>query len=159
MSARRGRDDAGSVLVEAALALPLVMIMVLALFDFSIIENKYSTFSSAARDGARAAIVNHATTTTGPQTSCSAADAAFQAICGAVTARLAGDRVTSVEVRCYLGTGRTATPVSCASPDVKPDTSTVEVIVTWQRKPVTFIGQTFVGDRTETTTARMVVAG
>ena len=155
----RAVGDRGAGIVEAAFALPILMLVVLSLIDFSLAQLRYSDATSAARDGARVAMLGRSITTTGPQTSCNPtpADAAFTKVCNAVKARMTSVDVSSVEVRCYSGIGASASPAACTSSSVKPDQSSVEVIVTWTLTPVTMVGQTFIGSRTVTTSARMVI--
>lgn len=52
------RRDAGQELVEYALVLPLLVLLVLAIIDLSVIVFSYNTIANAAREGARYGIVN-----------------------------------------------------------------------------------------------------
>lgn len=171
MTTRRGRGDAGAVIAEVTLILPLLLAFIMGVIDFTYIELKSDEVSSAARDGARVAILNHDVITVGPQTTCDPAqpDPNFTAICHAVARRLAGAKVDSVEVICYAGTGPGAalpsgvtdphTQASCTSNQIQPDSSTIAVTVTSTLNPLTFVGQTTFGHRRLTDTSQMVVAG
>jgi Flp pilus assembly protein TadG len=52
---RRGRDDQGAQLVEFAVTLPLMMVFVVGIFDFSGAFTLKQKLTNAARDAARAA--------------------------------------------------------------------------------------------------------
>jgi Flp pilus assembly protein TadG len=56
------RRSRGQSLVEFALALPVVILLFLAIFDFGRAVFAYNTVSNAARDGARVAIVDQRST-------------------------------------------------------------------------------------------------
>jgi Flp pilus assembly protein TadG len=162
MSGHRRRGDRGTVLVEAALVLPLLMVVLLGMFDFTFAELKESDATNAARDGARIGMLDRTSFTTTPQADCSPAppDPAFTTICEKVRSNLSAAPVSSVQVRCYPALGPavdTATPVACNHSTIRPDRSTIEVRVVWQREPMTFVGRTFFGAQTVTTTSRMVV--
>ena len=58
MSRRTGRSVEGQTLVEFALALPIIILLFMALFDFGRAVFAYNTVSNAAREGARFAIVD-----------------------------------------------------------------------------------------------------
>lgn len=143
------------MIIETALAAPMALLLVMGLLDFSLYLLRQDTMASAARDGARKAILKPAGADVGPQTSCSSgASANFTTICTATKARLAGSPVRSVQVACYVGT--TSTPKSCGTAD--PDTDTVEVTVVWGFTPSTPVGRTFIGTRNGmTSAARMIV--
>ncbi len=49
--------DAGQELVEYALILPLLLLLLLGIMEFSRVMMTYNTLSNAAREGARAAVV------------------------------------------------------------------------------------------------------
>lgn len=52
---RRQRDRSGAVLVEAAIVLPLLIVLVLGIVEYSIAFNKSATVANASRAGARTA--------------------------------------------------------------------------------------------------------
>lgn len=56
------RRPAGQTLVEFALALPIIVLLFMGLFDFGRAIFAYNTVSNAARDGARVAIVDQSST-------------------------------------------------------------------------------------------------
>jgi hypothetical protein len=172
MTRRRCRGDDGTVLVEAALVLPLLLTILLGGIDLCYIDLQYGAAASAARDGARVGILHHGVTTVGAQTTCSPGtpDPLFTDICNAVARRLAGTaKVTSVQVICYAGVGPAAplptgvtdpnTQATCTSGQIQPDASTLAVVVNWTTKPLSFVGEETVGSRSTTATARMVVSG
>ena len=167
--------DGGAVLAEFALVLPFLLAFLMGLVDFSYTEAQYDSVSSAARDGARVAILQvlspPVTTTVGAQTTCNPtpADAEFTAICHAVASRLAGTKIDSVQVICYAGVGPSAplpagvtdpsTQPTCNQPGLQADSSMVQVIVNWTINPLTFVGAATIGTRHVTTKAEMVIAG
>ena len=55
---RRHRPASGQALVEFALILPVLVLLLMGLFDFGRLIVAYNTVSEAARIGARVAIVN-----------------------------------------------------------------------------------------------------
>jgi Flp pilus assembly protein TadG len=56
------RKAAGQTLVEFALAVPIIILLFMALFDFGRAIFAYNTVSNATRDGARIAIVDQRST-------------------------------------------------------------------------------------------------
>jgi Flp pilus assembly protein TadG len=62
MTTVRRRVGAGQTLVEFALAVPIIILLFMALFDFGRAIFAYNTVSNAARDGARIAIVDQGST-------------------------------------------------------------------------------------------------
>lgn len=55
---RRGlRDERGSQIVEAALVLPLLLLVLLGILDFGLLFQRYEAVTNAAREGARVAIL------------------------------------------------------------------------------------------------------
>jgi hypothetical protein len=61
MSRRPGKTR-GQALVEFALVLPILLLLMMALFDFGRAVFAFNTVSNAARDGARLAIVDQSQT-------------------------------------------------------------------------------------------------
>ena len=59
MNRRRSR---GQTLVEFALAIPVIVLLLMGLFDFGRAIFAYNTVSNASRDGARVAIVDQGST-------------------------------------------------------------------------------------------------
>ena len=54
---RRARAEAGQSLAEFAIALPLLLAIVIAIFEFGRAWNEYQVITNAAREGARRAVV------------------------------------------------------------------------------------------------------
>lgn len=54
------RDEAGTALVEAAVVLPLILIVVLGIFKFGITFNHYIVLTDAVRSGARQLVISRA---------------------------------------------------------------------------------------------------
>lgn len=55
---RARRSDAGQDLVEMALILPLLMALLMGIIEFGVIIWRYNTVANAAREGARAGVVD-----------------------------------------------------------------------------------------------------
>jgi Flp pilus assembly protein TadG len=88
------RDDAGQEIVEAAFVLPILFIMMLALFWFGRAFNINSTLDRAAREGVTAA----------SRPSCATCGNAFQAdpqVVAQITAVLIADRLQVGSVQAY----------------------------------------------------------
>ncbi len=51
------RDERGQALVELALVIPILLVLVLGIFDFGRAWNLHQTITDAAREGARKAVV------------------------------------------------------------------------------------------------------
>lgn len=54
---RRSRSERGAVLVEAAVALPLLLLVVMGIVDFGRLFQRYEVLTNAAREGARVAVL------------------------------------------------------------------------------------------------------
>src|SRR4026207_1958955 len=54
----RRRGAAGQSLVEFALVFPVLIIMLIAIFDFGRLVSAYNAITNAAREGARVGIIN-----------------------------------------------------------------------------------------------------
>lgn len=63
MSRRRIKEEQGQTMVEFALVLPLLLVIVFAIFQFGVLYNNYVTLTDATRVGARkAAVSRHSAT-------------------------------------------------------------------------------------------------
>jgi hypothetical protein len=137
---------------------PMVLIALMALFDFALVELRQSQLTSAARDGARTGIIQWQDADLGTYTggSCPATPVSFGAICSSVLQRLAGATANSVAVQCYVKS--TSTVEACASGGVVEGLDTLQVTVNYSYTPSTIVGQTFIGtSHSFTATARMVI--
>lgn len=97
----------GQTLVELALALPIVILIFMGIFDFGRLIVAYNTLSEAARNGARVAIVNQT-----PADIC--AVAATRAVAIALPTTCAA---TSSDVGVYVTAstgGRSCTSLTCS---------------------------------------------
>jgi Flp pilus assembly protein TadG len=54
---RRWRCDSGAEFVEAALAMPLLLLVVFGIMDFGLMFQQYEVLTNAAREGARIAVL------------------------------------------------------------------------------------------------------
>ena len=123
-SCRRSRER-GASLLEAAFAIPIFFVFLLAFVDLGLGVLQTSQATSAASDGARAGIIDPTDT------------AAIEA---AVKERLAGAKVGSVTITCLKPGGTT---VDCASSELDPETDRIRVVVKWRWKPVGPVGHAF----------------
>jgi hypothetical protein len=154
----RMQGDSGVLIVEAALVLPVILWLVLLLFDFAVLELKQTQVASAARDGVRAGIItwDHADLGSFAAGHCSSAPASFNNVCRAVRQRLAGTKVDTVAVQCFVG--QSSTPRSCRDGQIDEGVDTMRVTVTGTFEPVSIAGRTLLGNsRTLTSSARMVL--
>lgn len=131
----RGRrsGDRGVTVLEAAFSIPVLFLLILGLTDIGNAVFQTSQASSAAADGARAAIV------IGDLTGAETSGPAHDAIVGAVRGRLIsheGDGAT-ITISCRTPSGST---ISCASVQPQRDATRIRVDVRWQWEPVSFVG-------------------
>jgi Flp pilus assembly protein TadG len=125
--ARRG--ERGTQLVEVALTLPIFLLVLFGFVDLGLGVFQSSQATSAAADGARAGMVSFRTAdVTG------GADRA--AIEAAVRARLPGQHVDEISVRCITPADAT---VACADADA--DVDRIRVKVSWQYAPISPLGR------------------
>jgi Flp pilus assembly protein TadG len=57
LTIRRTRPERGQAIVELALTLPLLLLIVLGIFDFGLMFQRYEVVTNAAREGARVAVL------------------------------------------------------------------------------------------------------
>jgi len=124
-SRRRLAGDGGTVLIEAALVLPILLLLVLGLTEFATAEFQQSQASSAARDGARVGILDY-------RQADDMSSPAYQKVVDAVEARLTGRTNASVTVVCLDPGGAT---ISCAT--AVADRDRIQVDVSWPYDDVT----------------------
>ena len=74
------RNDNGQALVEFAIVLPMLLVLLLAIWQFGVVYDKWQNLNGAAREGARAAVV----ASTGQETT-DARSAARAAVAGTIT--------------------------------------------------------------------------
>lgn len=61
-AARAARGEAGTAIIEAALTLPLLLLVVVGICDFGLLFQRYGVVTNAAREGARVAVLPGYTT-------------------------------------------------------------------------------------------------
>jgi Flp pilus assembly protein TadG len=142
--ASRG-DDGGTVLVETALVLPIILLLALGLAEYATAEFQQSQASSAARDGARVGILDYRTADVD-------GSVAHQEVVDAVNARLTGRTDAEVAVTCLDPAGAT---IACSS--AVADRDRIQVEVEWPYAEVT--GVMPVVPSTIAGTSRMRLAG
>lgn len=117
---RRRPGDRGVTIVEAAFALPILLTFIFGLVDLGMWTFNANQATNAARDGARAAIIDYeAADVGGPNR---------DAIVAAVERRLAGRAAEEVNIRCVRADG---SAVACSSASVDLDRIQVDVRWTW----------------------------
>jgi Flp pilus assembly protein TadG len=150
------RGEEGAALLEAALAIPIVLLLLSGTVDLGFWVFERTQVANAARDGARAGILQYSSADAPGSFSSSStltAGSADQQIQAAIASHLAG-RAFSATVACYTAGGTTTTPCSGA----KPGTDEVQVTVTASRPSYSFIGPVF-GTNTVTAKAALPVVG
>lgn len=147
----RCRDDRGATILEFAIVAPIVLLLMFALADFSLIELGDSVGSNAAREGARTGIIDFANAQ-------NPADAGgnYAKIAAAVNARLVGlvKGTPTVTVRCLKSDGVTAL-ADCAQSTVTIGSSLIQVSVSWAHVTAT----PFLANNTKTDVATMTIIG
>jgi Flp pilus assembly protein TadG len=154
--ALRRRDEGGAALLEAALAIPIVLLLLSGTIDLGFWVFERTQVSNAARDGARAGILQYSSADSpGSFTSSTAltAGSADQQIQAAIGSHLAG-RAFSATVACYTAGGTATT--ACAG--ARPGTDEIQVTVTASRPSYSFFGPVF-GTNTVTAKAALPVMG
>jgi Flp pilus assembly protein TadG len=153
---RARRDQGGAALLEAALAIPIVLLLLSGTVDLGFWVFERTQVSNAARDGARAGILQYAgADSPGTFTSTTAltVGSADQQIQAAVASHLAGRSFTAT-VACYTAGATTITP--CAG--ARAGTDEIQVTVTASRPSYSFFGPVF-GTNTVTAKAALPVIG
>ena len=146
MSGRRWaavRTEKGVGMVEAALVLPLLVLFLLAMIDIGLGVFQTTQAEAAARDGARAGTVHHRQGDIATST-----DAA--AIRSAVVRRVGASpfgHPLSIQIRCVGATNTVPLTGGCAAATTLTH-DRIEVTVTWDRPPMSFVTAGFSGART-----------
>jgi len=143
------RSERGSAVVEAAVVLPLLMLFVLGLVDLGLWDYQNSQASSAARDGARVAIIS----VTGTDVSGTAANTTVH---DAIAARLGGQAFTFT-VQCMSST--TTISKTCAVSPTTVDRDRVQVSVSWNRPAMTFVSMMVAASATVSGSSTMTISG
>ena len=65
LSTRLRRDERGQAVVELALTLPLLLLIVMGMFDFGVMFQRYEIVTNAAREGARVGVLTGSGYSTG----------------------------------------------------------------------------------------------
>lgn len=121
-AANGARRERGVTIVEAAFVLPILLTFMFGLIDLGMWTLNANQATNAARDGARAAIIDF-------RNADDDGSAHHDAVVEAVRSRLAGQHVESVEVTCVNSAGSEL--VSCDTADVTEDSIRVDVRWNW----------------------------
>lgn len=133
-------------LVEAALVVPLLFLLVFGLIDLGLWVFDSTQAAGAARDGARAGILDYlAADVPGSPDSATVLAAARRHI---------DVPAPTVAVRCVR---QDETSVVCAQ--AVPGRDRIAVTVSWQRETVTFVGSLFGGAQRVSATSTMNITG
>jgi Flp pilus assembly protein TadG len=146
------RDQRGAALVEAAIVMPLLMFFILGVIDYGMWAYQRSQVSSAARDGARTALI--AVTGTDCTYPCSANNTLVR---NAIKARLGSGQTFSFTVQCMSGSS--TTPKTCVVEPTTVDRDRVKVTVTWTRPAMTFVSKVFGASTTVSSSSTMTISG
>lgn len=141
------RWERGQALVETALVLPVIILVLLGLFDFGRAVYAYNAVSNAARDGARVAIVNQQTDANGVPL------AAIEAANQATALGLDPANPNQVRVR-YLTPDLTTT---CPTTWPSWQGCVAEVRVQYEWRAITPIVGSILGPITLASTTRMTI--
>lgn len=143
----RRRSRRGATIIEAAFALPILLTMVMALADFGIGVLQTSQVTSAAADGARAALIWRGGTDQPDVVGTPSHGRIEQAVAG----RLIG-RTFTFEARCVTPASAT---VACRLANAEVDRIRVTV---WSKfRPVSPLGHVIAGDLIVTNSATMAL--
>jgi Flp pilus assembly protein TadG len=152
----RARGETGAALVEAALALPIVFVLLSGTVDLGFWVFERTQVTNAARDGVRAGILDYAggdQPGTFSSTDTLPAGSDDQRIQAAVAAHLSG-RAFTATVACYTSGTATATPCTGA----RAGSDLIEVTVTAARPSYSYFGPVF-GATAVTASAALPVSG
>ncbi len=140
----------GAVLLEVALVVPLLLLLVLGALDMGLWVFETTQAASGARDGARVGMLSYA------QADVAGSDDAV-AVRQAVEKRL-GVRTLSVDVQCVDPGDTTPLPGGCADANLTIP-SRIDVRVSWQRTPLSFVTEPFGVTRVVSSRAQMSISG
>lgn len=107
---RMNNREHGASIVEAAIVLPVLFLLIMALFEFALVYSSYQTMVGAVREGARVAVTPNPSASYALPGSASVATA----VCGKLQAGVFGARTVTA---CNSGTVGT---VSCPANGTKP---------------------------------------
>jgi Flp pilus assembly protein TadG len=138
MTHRQHSDQRGQSLVEFAVALPVIVLLVLGLFDFGRAVIFYSELANASRTGARIAIVNQS-----DDSSCQGDAATFKCAAADVTA---GMDIAAADIPDLVISGS-----DCAL----PSNCTATVTVDYSFEPITPVVSSFFGPVTLSSSTTM----
>ncbi len=128
MTREQRTDQRGQSLVELAIAMPIIVLLILGLFDFGRVVIFYSELSNASRAGARVAIVNQSDDST-----CLSGDVTFKCAAADVSA---GMGITAGDIPDLVISGS-----DCAL----PSNCTATVTVGYSFAPITPVVSSFFG--------------
>jgi Flp pilus assembly protein TadG len=140
------RPQAGQTAVEFALILPILVLILMGVFDFGRAFYAYSVVANAAREGARAGVYFRAT-----------ADEVTAGVYSAATnARVISETARAIN-KYWIGleTGPTAPQVWRSPPSVTP--GTISVTVSYSFRPVTPVIDAFLTNHKMTLVASSVM--
>jgi Flp pilus assembly protein TadG len=146
--------ERGAATLEAAVALPVLVLLVLGMVDMGLLVFQSTQAAGAAREGARAGILRYAEADIP-----TSADAA--AVRAAVSRRLGprpADQPITVTIRCLGPTGATPLAGGCSSANVL-NSDRLEVAVTWEHRSLSVVTLGFGAARSVSARSAMAVLG
>ena len=153
-SAISRRSERGTALLEAALALPVLVLLILGMVDVGLLVFQSTQVGAAAREGARAGILRYWEADIP-----SSADAA--AVRAAVSRRLGNhspDQPITVVIKCVGPNGTTPLAGGCSTANVL-NRDRLDVTVSWEHRPLSLVTMGFGSARTVSARSAMVVLG
>lgn len=103
------RSERGQAIIEMALTLPLLLLVVLGIFDFGFMFQKYEVVTNAAREGARVAVLPGYQLLDGQNRALAYLDAGGLGGAGVTTVACAANRPLQPNHRCSGGVTQTTT--------------------------------------------------
>jgi len=131
-------NSAGQALVEMAILLPLLLLMVLGIFEFGRAMYIKNTLTHAARAGARAGVVIPGLVSPQTDTGCTATGPVFQTTCQSLYSGVNKANIT-VLLQVFSPGSTTQKTTTVASPPISGDIVKVTVTLTGVTPVVPFI--------------------
>jgi Flp pilus assembly protein TadG len=94
------KNESGNAVIEMAFTLPLLLVVVMGIFDFGLMFQRFEILTNAAREGARVGVLPGYTTN----------DAISRANAYLATSNITGATVTAVPASVSIGTPAVAKP-------------------------------------------------
>lgn len=117
LNTRRDNSERGQAIIELALTLPLLLLVVLGIFDFGFMFQRYEVVTNAAREGARVAVLPGYQPQDAQNRALAYLDAGGMGGAGITTVACAANRVLTPNTRCVsVVTSTTTLPAVGTAP-------------------------------------------